>query len=149
MVSEDFATQTMPHFTACLVAGEQLCGVIAANRAKTFSGALFAIGVTDRRLLLQQLDRRIQPKGEPHSVPPDNVASARVSGAGDDWLNATTAILDQSALTLRLETTDGEKYKLMFMKGGDGMLGQLGGGESQRQGVAALGDWMRRLTSGT
>jgi hypothetical protein len=141
-VALEFATLARAHLEAALEPGEQLRGVIAANRAKTFSGALYAIGVTDRRLLLQALDRRIQPKGELDAVTPERVASLRVSGAGDDWWTATQAILDSVALTLRLETRDGERYRLMFMRGGEGLLGGMGGGETQRQGVASLAEWM-------
>jgi hypothetical protein len=135
-VAQEFATLARAHLEAALEPGEQLWGVIAANRAKTFSGALYAIGVTDRRLLLQPLDRRIQPKGELEALGPDRIASMRVSGAGDGWWTATEAILDYAAITLRLETRDGEKYKLMLMR--------IGSGDSQRQGVAALGDWAQR-----
>ena len=42
-----------------------------------------------------------------------------------------------------LRTADGEKTKLMMMKG-TGMLGGLGGGDSQRDGVVALAEWMGR-----
>jgi hypothetical protein len=147
-VADDFATRARPHLEARLEPGEQLHGVIAATYAKTFSGSLYAIGVTDRRLLLQPLDRRIEPKGDPRSVPPEAVASAKVDGAGDGWWTAPAAILDSSALTLRLVTRDGEKYKLMFMKGGEGLIGGAGGGASQHEGVAALGNWMQRSLGG-
>ena len=50
------------------------------------------------------------------------------------------AIMDGVAVTLKLRTTDGEKLKLMLMRG-SGPLGGLGGGETQRQGVEALGTW--------
>ena len=48
--------------------------------------------------------------------------------------------MDGVAVTLKLRTTDGEKLKLMLMRG-TGPLGGLGGGETQRQGVEALGTW--------
>lgn len=43
-----------------------------------------------------------------------------------------------AAVTLRLRTTDGDKFKLMMMRGGGNMFGKLGGGEDQESGVAAL-----------
>jgi hypothetical protein len=46
-----------------------------------------------------------------------------------------------AALTLRLRTTDGTKLKLNMMRGGDGFLGRMGGGEVQEQGIAALAAW--------
>jgi hypothetical protein len=55
------------------------------------------------------------------------------------------AILDQAAVTLQLRTTGGEKLKLMLMRGGSGMLGALGGGESQEAGLKALSEWFAGL----
>jgi hypothetical protein len=43
-----------------------------------------------------------------------------------------------------VKTVDGAKYKLQLMHGGDGMLGRLGGGPAQEQGVQALADWFAR-----
>ena len=43
-------------------------------------------------------------------------------------------------MTLKLRTTDGERLKLMLMRG-TGPLGKLGGGEVQRQGLEALSAW--------
>ena len=48
--------------------------------------------------------------------------------------------MDRVSVTLKLRTSDGEKLKLMMMRG-DGPLGGLGGGETQREGVRALGAW--------
>ena len=50
-------------------------------------------------------------------------------------------------MTLKPKTTDGEKLKLMMIRGGEGLLGGLGGGETQRQGVEALADWFARIDS--
>jgi hypothetical protein len=49
-----------------------------------------------------------------------------------------------AALTMRLKLTDGTKLTIDLMRGGDGLLGRLGGGETQEAGVAALAEWMRR-----
>ena len=117
--------------------------MIAATHQKTFSGSLYAIGVTDQRLLLQPLDRRMQPKGEPRPVTPNELVSADLEGAGGGWWTAPAAILDASAAALTIRTTDGEKLKLAMM-GGTGLFGRLGGGETQREGVLALAEWLRR-----
>ncbi len=50
------------------------------------------------------------------------------------------AVMDGVAVTLKLRTSDGEKLKLMLMRG-TGPLGSLGGGETQRQGLEALSAW--------
>jgi hypothetical protein len=140
----DFATTVRPAVEAQLDAGEQLQGLVAATQQKTFSGQLYAIAVTDRRLLLVPLDRRLQPRGDPSSVTGQTVASADLDGAGGGWWTAPQAVLDASALTLRMQTTGGEKFKLMMMQGATGLLGGLGGGQAQSDGVLALAEWLRR-----
>jgi hypothetical protein len=105
-----------------------------------FKGRQVAIGVTDRRLIVQGANRKFEADGEPISLPPERVVSAAAEGAGGGWLDVGAAIMDGAAVTLRLKTTDGEKLKLMLMRG-TGPLGGLGGGEDQRAGVEALGEW--------
>src|SRR5437660_12302076 len=104
---------------------------MAATHQKTFGGQLCAIGVTDRRLLLQPVDRRLQPKGSPTEITPETLASAAIDGAGRGWWTAPSVILDMAAIALTIRTTDGQKLKLMMMKGG----GALGGGPEQAAGV--------------
>jgi hypothetical protein len=139
-VARDFALTVRPHLDALLQPDEALLGVVAATVQKTFSGGLFAIGVTDRRLILIPLGRRLEPKGDPRSITPGDLVSADLDGAGGGWWTAPSAILDAAAAALTLRTVDGEKTKLMMMKG----TGLLGGGESQRDGVTALAGWMGR-----
>ncbi len=54
--------------------------------------------------------------------------------------------MDGASVALKLRTVKGEKLKLLMMRG-DGPLGGLGGGETQRQGVQALGEWFARHQS--
>jgi hypothetical protein len=137
-MSGDFADRVRTHLESCLESGEELRGVAAATYQKTFSGSLYAVGVTDRRLLLQPLDRRVAPKGPIVSITPDTCESFELDGAGGGWLTAPTAVLDATALTLKLRTTDGERFKLMLMRGGSVPFG----GESQQRGVLALAEWL-------
>ena len=65
--------------------------------------------------------------------------------AGGGWINVDTAILDHAAVRLQIQTTDGEKLKLMLMRGEGKLLGGLGGGEVQRQGLDALAEWFRAI----
>jgi hypothetical protein len=120
--------------------GEELRGVCVATQQSMFKGRQVAIGVSDRRLLVQGMNRKFAPDGEPVLLPPERIAAASVDGAGNGWLEVGSAILDQAAITLKLRTGDGEKLKLTLMHG-SGPLGRLGGGETQRQGVEALGAW--------
>ena len=131
-----------PHIDARLEPGESVRGIAAATLQKTFSGGLYAVGVTDRRLVLQPLGRKFDAKGEPVVLLPESIEKAELDGAGDGWWTAPSAVLDAAALTLRLRTRQGDRLKLLMMKGGGGLLGGLGGGESQQQGVLALAEWL-------
>ena len=109
------------------------------NRASSRAG-WSGSAVTDRRLIVQGLNRKFEPDGEPLSLPPERIADAKAEGAGGGWPEIGAAIMDKAAVTLKLKTTDGEKLKLMMMRG-TGPLGGLGGGEDQRAGFEALGAW--------
>jgi hypothetical protein len=133
-----------PGLEAQLESGEELRGLCVASQQKSmFKGGAVAIGVTDRRLLIQPLGRRGDPDGPLEAIAPEQVASAKAGGAGGGWWTVTTGILDHAAVRLEIKTTDGEKLKLMLMRGEGKLLGGLGGGESQRLGLEALADWFR------
>ncbi len=129
-----------PAIEPALDSGEQLRGVCAATQQSMFKGRMVAIATTDRRLIVQALTRKFAPDGDPISIPPERLADASAEGAGGGWPQIGAALMDKAAVTLRLRTTDGEKLKLMMMRG-SGPLGGLGGGEDQRQGVEALAAW--------
>jgi hypothetical protein len=134
-MADDFATRATPLLAAHLDPGEELRGVVAANAQKTFSATTVALGPTDRRLLVLPVDRKIEPKGPLQVVSAAAaLAAAKIDGAGDGWWTATAAIMDSTSLTLRIQTDDGEKLKLMMTRGGS----KLFGGETQRDGVTAL-----------
>jgi len=107
-------------------------------------GGAVILGVTDRRLLVQPLDRRGDPDGGALSITPDEVVSAKAGPAGGGWFNVDMAILDHAAVRLQVETTSGEKLKLMLMRGEGSVLGGLGGGEPQRLGLEALAGWFQQ-----
>ena len=139
----DFAALAQPLIEARLEPGETFHGVAAATHQRTFSGQLYALGVTDRRLILQPVGRHIEAKGEPLLVTAETLESVKLDGAGDGWWTAPMAVLDATALTLELRIRGGDKLKLMLMKGGGGLMGSLGGGEAQQAGVVALAEWLR------
>ena len=120
--------------------GETLRGVCIATQQSMFKGRAVAIGVTEGRLIVQGLTRRLEPDGEPEVLTPETISEAKADGAGGGWPQVTAAIMDGTAVTLKLKTTAGEKLKLTMMRG-SGPLGKLGGGDDQRQGVEALGAW--------
>jgi hypothetical protein len=120
--------------------GEQLRGLCVATQQSMFKGRMVAIGVTESRLVIQGVNRKWEPDGEPISLPPERIAEADAEGAGGGWADLSSAVMDKAAVTLKLKTVDGEKLKLTMMRG-TGPLGGLGGGEVQREGIEALGAW--------
>jgi hypothetical protein len=126
--------------------GEQLRGACVATQVGMFRGQMVALGATDRRLLVQGIDRQFRPKDEPLLIGPGEVTSASIEGGGGDysgsWEDLGAMVMNAAAVAVKLKTTSGAKRKLSMMRGGTGMLGKLGGGESQGRGVEALGEWL-------
>ena len=142
----DLDSKYRPQFEALLEPGEALDGLLIASQQKgMFKGGAAAIGVTDRRLLFSELDRRGHPQGAPRTILPGDLVDADADDAGGGWPTVSSAIMDREAVRLTLKLRDGEKLKLMLMRGEGSVLGRLGGGEVQRQGVEALAGWFRRL----
>ncbi len=71
---ENFSVLARPHIESLLEPGEMLRGVAAAVHQKTFSGTLYAIGVTDRRVLLQPVGRKGEPKDQPRILTAETVS---------------------------------------------------------------------------
>ena len=119
--------------------GEALAGVCAASSQKgLFSSGVVAVVVTDRRLLLQELDRRGRVKeGEVAAIHPEEIESVKANGVVGAWDSPASSFMASSTVRLKLRLTDGRKYKLTFLDG-TGPVGLFGGGDSQRQGSAAL-----------
>ncbi len=145
----DSDSKFRPYLEPQLEDGEDLRGICVASQQKgMFKGGAVALGVTDRRLLVQSLTRRGDPDGPPLALMGEQIASAKAGPAGGGWINVDTAILDHAAVRLEIRTTGGEKLKLMLMRGEGKVLGGLGGGEAQRQGLEALADWFSRRPPG-
>jgi hypothetical protein len=90
----------------------------------------------------------ITHRGEPdgvESITPEQIADAKAGGAGGGWWNAEAAIMDHTAVSLTIKTTDGQKLKLTLMRGEGKLMAKLAGGEFQQQGIAALAEWFERL----
>jgi len=126
--------------------GERLEGVCVATQVGLFKGRMVVLAATDRRLLAQGMTRRFEPDGAPVSIAPEELESASVEGAGGGWADLGAAVMDHAAVTLKLRTAAGEKLKLMLMRG-TGPLGRLGGGETQRSGVEAVGRFFERAAA--
>jgi hypothetical protein len=136
----DVGAKLRPVIERLLEPGEEIRGVCVATQVGLLKGRQVALGVTDRRLVVQGMNRKFEAAGEAISLPPERLAKAAADGAGGGWMTISAAIMDGAAVTLKLKTTDGEKLKLMLMRG-TGQLAGLGGGDEQREGVEALGAW--------
>jgi hypothetical protein len=142
----DLDSKYRPGLEAQLESGEELRGLcIGAQQKGLFKGGSAVIGVTDRRLLLQPLDRRGNADGAAQSILPEQIASAKAGGAGGEWFNVYAGIMDHAAVQLHVKTTAGENLKLTLMRGKGRVFGGLGGGEPQRRGLAALAEWFRGI----
>lgn len=142
----DLESELRPLAESLLEPGETLLGTCVATQQTTFKGWMVAIVVTEDRLVLQKLNRKWKPDGEPLALTREQIKEAKVGGGGGMGADPSALVLDQAASMLVLKTTAGEKLKLRMMDGGSGTFGKLGGGEIQGQGVSALGEWFVRQT---
>jgi hypothetical protein len=142
--SERLAEKLEPIAAGLAAPGEEIHGTAIATKTAMFSGSQVALVLVGERLVIQPLDRKLTPKGEPLALTVGDVESYRISGLGDGWLTAISVAANKG-IELRLKVTSGEKFKLMMMDGGGGMIGSLGGGEVQERGVLALAEWLRRV----
>ena len=111
--------------------GERLEGLLVASQQKgVFRGGAVVIGVTPGRLIVQELDRRGDADGAPRTILPQDLAGATVGDAGGGWPTIASAIMDREAARLTLKLRDGDRLKLMLMRG---------------EGAEALGEWFGRL----
>lgn len=108
-----------------------------------FSGGVVALAVTDRRLIVQPLDRRGREiKGEAVSITRPELAKVRISRAGGAFDDPSVVVMSRIAMTVKLKTTGGDKFRFSLMDGGGGLLGDLSGGAAQQNAVRALGSFL-------
>lgn len=146
MTVVDLDARLRPVAEALLTQGEELRGVCVATQVGMFKGRQVLLGITDRRLLVQGMNRKFEPVSDAISMPPERIADASAEGAGGGWISVGLAIMNGAAVTLKVRTTDGEKLKLTMMRG-TGLFGNVGGGETQRQGVEAVAAWFAEHAS--
>src|SRR5215213_3314425 len=95
----DLDSKYRPGLEARLESDEELHGICIASQQKSlFKGGAAALGVTDRRLLIQALDRGGNPVGEPLSLAPEQIAEAKAGPAGGEWFNVEAVVLDHAAV---------------------------------------------------
>ena len=136
----DIGEKLGPVVESLLEPGETLEGMCVGSRSTLMSSKFVVIAATDRRLIVQETDRKQRPKGEPVVVTPSELADA---GLGRFVGEGTAGIMNATSIKLTVKTTSGEKLKLMMGKG-SGPLGGLMGGPTQEAGVQAVLTWLER-----
>ena len=142
----DLASELEPFAGSMIAPGETLLGACVASQQQRLKGWMVAIAVTEERIVLQRLERSggFAADGPPLELGPADIASARAGSAGAFGASPSAALMDAASVQLKLRTTAGEKLRLMMMSGGGGVFGEAGGGDVQRRGVRALGEWFER-----
>ncbi len=137
----DIKEKLWPAIAPLLEEGETLEGMVVGSRSGFMSSKFVVIGVTPNRLIVQETDRKQNPKGEPTIVAAGELAGSRQGGFGMG--DVTDSIMNATSIKITVKTASGEKLKLMMAKGG-GPLGKLMGGQTQQEGVQALQAWLER-----
>jgi hypothetical protein len=125
----DLAQKLEPVARALLNPGEDLTGCCVATWQRTFSGRMVAIAITPARLIVQPLDRRFSPTGDPVSLPPESLARVSVQHGVGGSVTIPSIIMDAVSITVDLTSTDGTRLRLLLMGSG---------GQLQHDGITAL-----------
>lgn len=128
-----------------LAPGERLRGFLVATQSGVFRGGMRVLVIADDRLVVQPITRDFSPTGEAISIKRDDVAELRTTGLGSGWYDSKVTIAAWAGIELKVRTRDGRKTKVSMMKGEGGLIGRLGGGETQRVGVEALKEWLEAV----
>jgi len=117
--TSEFEQKLESHIEGLLTPGEKLLGVTAASQQKgIFSGGVVTLAVTDRRLIIQPLDRKgREVKGEASSLTRDEISKVKLRRAGGAWDSPTDVIMSHVAITVKLKTAGGEKFQFSLMDG--------------------------------
>jgi hypothetical protein len=109
--------------------GDTLTGCVYANKRSSFSAKLYALGVTDQHLIVQEVDRKWKPVGQPVVATPGEISVGNIFSDGAAW---TITNKDQE---IRFKAR-GEDYKLMVL--GGTMFENALAGSGQVDGLQAL-----------
>ena len=140
MKERDFE-QDLANTAASLVEpGEEVQGSCVANRKRFLTGGVVALIIAQERLIIQGIGAEWVPHGDPVSIRSDELKSFRETG-----LSQKRTITNNASITLKLKTFDGRKLTLAIGRG-EGVLGDLLGGDIQKAGVKALMLWLKRST---
>ena len=135
-MAKDYEAKLAAVVDSLVSPGEDLLGTCMATKQSAFRGSMVVIAVTDRRLVIQEMNRKFETTAEPVSITPETLESAKHShGSGGGFGDSpSSAIMNKATVTVKLSTSDGKKLKLVMMHG-KGIFAKLGGGEDQSQAV--------------
>jgi hypothetical protein len=141
----DIKEKLWPAIEPLLEEGETLEGMCVGSQSGFMSSKFVVIGITPARLIVQETDRKQNPKGEPTIVAAGELAGSKKGGFG--YGDVQSSIMNATSIRLTVKTASGQKLKLAMAKGG-GILGGLAGGATQQEGVQALQAWLERNAPG-
>lgn len=118
-----------------LAADEELRGCVYATRPGRMSVKLYAIGVTDRRMIIREVDRKWRPTSDPPvSLTPDEVTVDNIFSDGARWT------LGDKDLEIRF-SGGGEDYRFTVL--GGTLLENVLAGSEQLSGLDTLIGFLR------
>jgi hypothetical protein len=132
----DLAAKLEPIARAMLDDGETLVGCCIATWQKTFSGGMVAVAVAPGRIVLQRLDRRFAPAGDPISLPPDQVEAASIAAGVGRSVSIPSILMENVSITVELATTGAGRIRMMLVGSG---------GEVQHAGIQELVAYLDRI----
>jgi hypothetical protein len=121
--------------TPAVPPGETLVGVVLANQQKALSAKLYAVGVTERHLVLQPVGRSMQPSAPAIVLAQHDVEVGNIFNEG-----AGLGGLGQKGQEIRF-TARGEKYKLMVL--GGNLVENALASDGHLSGLGALAEFLR------
>jgi hypothetical protein len=125
----DLAQKLEPVARSLLSPGEELTGCCVATWQRTFSGRMVAIAITQGRIIVQPVDRRFSPAGDPVSLSPENLTRVSVQHGVGGSVTIPSIIMDAVSITVDLTSTEGTRLKLLLTGSG---------GQIQHDGITAL-----------
>jgi hypothetical protein len=76
----DLGSKLRPVIERLLEPGEEIRGVCVASQVGFLKGRQVALGVTDRRLIVQGMNRKFESAGGATSLPPERLAAWLAKG---------------------------------------------------------------------
>lgn len=116
--------------------GEEVKGVAITTHSSAFKQQCYGVVTTGTRILMVPTSARLEPKGEPVSIRPEDVTRTQIAGATESFTDMMKKMGDDN---LRFEA-HGTTYKLSALTGAG--FDRLFSGEQQRVGVQALYDFL-------